>query len=487
MRIATLLLISLSIILAGCDSVQDGDKTTQAEIDERSFPSDDHLSSSDVVMRLTQADGAQKLMEQKSAITNFDDSYLIIQVSEHETYQIMDGFGFALTGGSAEHLNRMNTSARAKLLQELFGKSEDNLHLSFLRISIGASDLDAEPFSYADTKGNIPDPELNTFSLAKDEETLIPIIKEILQINPDIKLMASPWSAPVWMKSNKQTKGGSLLPIYYKTYANYLIKYLHAMAEHGIKIDFITVQNEPLHDGNNPSMHMVAVEQAAFIGGFLGPALERAGLTTKVLAYDHNVDRTDYPLTVFADSVANSYLYGSAYHLYGGQISDLTEVHYQHPNKHIYFTEQWYGAPGNFAMDLKWHIREVIIGATRNWSRGIIEWNLSSNPSLTPHTNGGCDQCLGAITLDGDEVTRNAGYYVIGHISSFVPPESQRISSTYNQDLPNVAFRTPENEIVLLMLNDTDEDQAFSVSHKNAQFSTNLEAGSVATFKWDAK
>lgn len=488
MRVATLLLISLLVITASCDSGQEGDNTRRAgyfKDADTSFQPDDNARRSGVIMKLTLADGSQKLLEQKSAISAYDDSNQIIQVSELETYQIMDGFGFAMTGGSAGHLNAMNASSRAKLLQELFGNGEDDLHLSFLRISIGASDLDAEPFSYADTKGNVPDPELNSFIIAKDEENLIPILKEILQINPDIKLMASPWSPPVWMKSNTQTIGGFLLTKYYEAYANYFVKYIKAMSDHGININFISVQNEPLHDGNNPSMHMTAEEQVAFIGGFLGPAFKKAGIDTKILAYDHNVDRIDYPLTVLSDSIANSYIQGSAYHLYGGQISDLTEVHLQHPDKDIYFTEQWYGAPGNFAVDLRWHIREVIIGATRNWSHGIIEWNLSSNPSLKPHTNGGCDQCLGAITINGDEVTRNAGYYVVGHASSFVPPGSQRISSTFHPNLPNVAFLTPENEIVLLILNDTDDAQMFSVNHKSAQFSGNLEAGSVATFKWE--
>lgn len=487
MRIATLLLISSFVFTLSCDRNQDSDNTRQTEYSKDTYTSsqsDDDSIGSDVVMSLTLADGSQRLMEQKSAIYDFDDTKKIIHLSERETYQKMDGFGFAITGGSAQHLNTMNPSARANLLQELFGSGDADLKLSFLRISIGASDLDAEPFSYADTEGNVPDPDLNSFTLAKDEETLIPIVREILQINPDIKLMASPWSAPVWMKSNNKTIGGSLLPEYYDVYANYFVKYIKEMSDYGINIDFITIQNEPLHDGNNPSMHMTAEEQAAFIGSYLGPAFTAAGITTRVLAYDHNVDRIDYPLTVLGDSVAHSYIHGSAYHLYGGQISDLTDVHFQYPDKGIYFTEQWYGSPGDFSANLQWHIREVVIGSIRNWSKGVIEWNLSSNSALEPHTDGGCDQCLGAITIDGDKVIRNAGYYVIGHISSFVPPGSHRISSTYYQNFPNVAFSTPENDIVLLVLNDTDDTQVVSVNHSEAQFSVRLKSGSVATFKW---
>ncbi len=476
----TVLLFLLFTLIVRCTNGQMIDHTRQAEYFEEGnislFPS----KSSKVAITLTLADGSQKFVSQEPAILGYNDSSLVIHVSEQEAFQSMDGFGFALTGGSAIHLNSMSSSARKELLQELFGQSPGELNFSFIRVSIGASDLDQTPFSYVDAQ----DYDLDSFSLTRDKQNMIPIIKEILEINPDLKIMASPWSPPIWMKSNNSSIGGSLLPIYYSSYASYFVRYIKAMKQEGINIEFISIQNEPLHDGNNPSLYMPADEQAAFIKKGLGPRFEQEGIETKVLIYDHNVDRIDYPISILDDDEANKYVYGSAFHLYAGDISDISEVHSLHPDKHIYFTEQWYGAHGNFSEDLKWHIREVIIGSVRNWSKGVIEWNLTSSSSLEPHTDGGCNQCLGAITVDGDEVIRNAGYYVMGHVSSFVPPGSKRINSTYYQSLPNVAFRTPENDIVLLVLNDTEDVQQIGVNQQETKFSVNLKSGSVATFKW---
>ena len=433
---------------------------------------------------LTLANQTQKLAKQESYVTTYNSNLKTIEIDTNSQLQTMDGFGFALTGGSALHINSMSISARKGLLDELFAATPKGIGLSFIRVSLGASDLDASPFSYADTPNDEPDLELNSFSIAKDQENLIPVLKEILAINPDVKIMASPWSPPVWMKTNQSSKGGQLATAYYEVYAQYFVRYIQAMQSEGINIEFITIQNEPLHPGNNPSLSMSASEQAKFLGENRGPAFEAEGIDTKILLYDHNPDRIDYPLEVLKDTKANKYAYGSAFHLYAGQVSALSQVYSQFPDKHIYFTEQWYGAPGNFSNDLRWHTREVIVGATRNWSRSIIEWNLTSNPQLEPHTDGGCDKCLGAITLDGDKIIRNAGYYIIGHISSFVAANSKRINSNFFNELPNVAFINPKGQKTLIVLNDSDNSQEFSVSEGEIQFSATLDAGAVATFYW---
>jgi glucosylceramidase len=257
------------------------------------------------------------------------------------------------------------------------------------------------------------------------------------------------------------------------------------MEQEGIPIESMSVQNEPLHPGNNPSMSMSAEEQLEFIKTALGPKFEELGIDTKIILYDHNADRPEYPLTILADDDAYKYVDGSGFHLYGGDISALSQVRNAYPDKNIYFTEQWYGAPGNFAEDLKWHIRELVIGATRNWSKNLIEWNLTSAPDLQPRTDGGCTQCLGGITISGDAITRNAGYYVIAHASKFVRPESQRIESNYSNEVPNVAFRTPDNQIVLILLNNSEEIKDVNIVQNEVVFSTVLDPGSVATYVWD--
>jgi glucosylceramidase len=413
-------------------------------------------------------------------------SQLTIQIKPETSYQEMDGFGFTLSQGSAIHLLGMSESARRILLNELFGKEGNQITISYLRLAVAASDLNERPFSYNDLEDSLAiDLELEKFDLGPDRDDMIPVLKEILAINPEIKLMASPWSPPKWMKDNRDTRGGSLLEEYESVYAQYLVKYIQAMNAEGIKIDALTIQNEPLHPGNNPSLLMLPEQQARFIGVHLGPAFREAGIKTKIIIYDHNADRPDYPITVLQDSLANPFIDGSAFHLYGGEIEALSEVHQAFPDKHIYFTEQWIGAPGNLTGDLPWHIKNLIIGATRNWAKTVLEWNLTSNPTLTPFTDrGGCDRCLGAVTIDGDSVTRNPAYYVIAHASKFVLPGSIRIDSSEVEGLPNIAFQRPDGNLVLIVLNEGKEPKTFSTRLGEKTFQASLNPGAVGTFVW---
>ncbi len=404
--------------------------------------------------------------------------FATIEIDSTTKFQAMDGFGFTLTGGSAMHLANMQAEKRSALLKELFDFSGENIGISYLRLSLGASDLDANVFSYCDEK----DPSLSKFSIAKDKEFLIPILKEILAINPDIKLLASPWSPPVWMKTNGSSIGGSLKPEFYATYANYFVKYIRAMEAEGIVIDAITVQNEPLHPGNNPSLLMPANEQAAFVKKNLGPLFELEKIKTKIIIYDHNADKPEYPITILDDAEAKKYIDGSAFHLYGGEINALSLVHKAHPDKNLYFTEQWIGAPGDFANDLKWHINQLVIGASRNWCKTVLEWNLAANKELQPHTDGGCTECLGALTIDGDAVVRNPAYYIIAHASKFVRPQSVRIESSLPDDLQNVAFKTPEGKIVLIVINNSKGDKSFNIKQGEKIFTSTLVSGAVGTY-----
>lgn len=411
------------------------------------------------------------------------DSLLSIDIDDDQRYQTIDGFGFTLTGGSAHHLIGMSTDSRHELLHELFGTDGANIGISYLRVSIGASDLNAFPFSYNDLPEGETDPEMEKFDLGPDREDVIPILKEILAINPDILIMGSPWSPPKWMKTNNDTRGGRLKPEWYPAYAKYFVKYIQQMQAEGIRIDAVTVQNEPLHPGNNPSLLMLAEEMAAFVKNHLGPAFEQAGLTTKIIVYDHNCDRPDYPISILDDPEAKKYVTGSAFHLYGGTIDALTTVHEKHPDRELHFTEQWMGAPGKLSEDMPYHVKHLTIGATRNWSRTVLEWNLANGPDHKPHTDrGGCDRCLGGVTIAGDSVTRNPAYYVVAHSAKFVRPGSVRIASNELEELPNVAFRTPNGKIALIVLNDTEKDQTFYVKSKNQHFTSTLRSGAVATY-----
>ncbi|ERM81545.1 hypothetical protein P872_09675 [Rhodonellum psychrophilum GCM71 = DSM 17998] len=408
-----------------------------------------------------------------------------IQINEDIGYQEMDGFGFTLSQGSALHLLGMSKEARKAILEELFGRDGKNIGISYLRLSIAASDLNEYPFSYHDLAEGETDPEMSRFDLGPDREDVLPILKQIMSINPDIKLMGSPWSPPAWMKDNKDTRGGKLLPENYDAYALYFVKYIQQMAEEGFVIDAITVQNEPLHPGNNPSLLMEAEEQREFIKSHLGPAFEKNGINTKIIVYDHNADRPDYPITILDDPEAKKYVDGSAFHLYGGSIEALSEVHKAHPDKNIYFTEQWIGSPGNLPEDLVWHTKNLIIGAPRNWARTVLEWNLTSAPDLKPFTDrGGCSLCLGAITIDDDSVIRNPAYYIIAHASKFVLPGSLRIDSNEPEGLANVAFRNTDGTLVLIVLNTSKSAMDFQIQEGEKISKINLGAGAVGTFYW---
>ncbi len=430
---------------------------------------------------LTRAD-ATALLQQQPAITfsKLSNNYSTINVDSTTAYQAIDGFGYTLTGGSASVINTLDATAKNNLLQELFGNQPNSIGVNFLRISIGASDLNASVFSYDDVAA---DTTLSQFSLAKDETDLIPLLKQIIAINPNIKILATPWSAPVWMKDNNNSVGGSLLPKYYTLYASYFVKYIEAMKNEGLTIYAITPQNEPLNPGNNPSMEMSADEESSFIENNLGPAFKAAALNTKIICYDHNCDKPDYAETVLANDATNNYVDGSAFHLYAGDISALSAVHDLYPSKNLYFTEQYTSSTGSFSGDFLWHLQNVVIGSINNWSRTALEWNLANDANYEPHTNGGCDVCKGALTISGS-VTRNVGYYIIAQIAKFVPAGSVRIASSSVNGLYNVAFKTPAGKKVLLVLNSGSSAINFNIQYKNNYAATLLPAGAAATYVW---
>ena len=257
------------------------------------------------------------------------------------------------------------------------------------------------------------------------------------------------------------------------------------MRKQSILIDALTVQNEPLHPGNNPSLMMLAPDQADFVKNHLGPIFHQSKINTKIIIYDHNADKPEYPISILNDPEAKKYINGSAFHMYGGKIEALSKVHEAYPDKNIYFTEQWIGAPGNLAGDLKWHIETLIIGATRNWARTVLEWNLASDAEYKPYTDrGGCKTCLGAVTIDGNQFTRNPAYYIIAHAAKFVRPGSVRIQSTVAYHLPNVAFRTQDGKTVLIVLNTAADSQTTNIISQNKKATITLAAGAVATIIW---
>lgn len=443
-------------------------------------------TNSDVSSWLTSSDRSSLLKKETTALTfsTTANSYPIINVDSTQSYQQVDGFGYTLTQGSAYVINQMTTSLKTALLNELFGSTDNSIGISYLRIGIGATDLSSTVFSYDDMPVGQTDLLLTNFSINADND-VVSLLKEILLINPSLKIIAVPWSAPVWMKDNNSTIGGNLNTAYYDVYAKYFVKYIQAMQVQGITINAITPQNEPLNPNNNPSLSMTAAQQADFIKNNLGPAFTAASITTKIITYDHNCDRPDYPLAVLNDAAANAYVDGSAFHLYAGDISALSQLHTAFPTKNVYFTEQYTASSGSFAVDLAWHLKNVIIGSMRNWSKVALEWNLANDPSFGPHTPGGCTTCLGALTINSSAgTTRNVGYYIVAHASKFVPAGSTRISSDNSGTFTTAAFLRPDGKKVLIVLNEGSTTQSFNLKFKNKWVTPSIPGGSVATYTW---
>ena len=435
-----------------------------------------------------------------------------IIIDDSHLMQTIDGFGFALTGGSAELLMKMSQGTRSEILKELFGTDGKNIGVSYLRLSIGASDLNSFVFSYNDLKEGETDYELKKFSLAQDYKDVVSVMKEILALNPDIKILSSPWSAPAWMKTNNDVRGGRLKRECYGVYALYFMKYIQAMKKEGIEIDAITIQNEPVNSRNTPSMTWFENEQADFIKNNLGPAFEKAAIRTKIILFDHNGDRPDFPLSLLNDPDVAKYSDGSGFHNYAGDIaSAMNLVHTARPDKNLYFTEQMVTEkPGSPEINIVNPVKNLVIRTTGNWSRNVILWNLAADPLNDPHTgNGGCPMCQGAITIDGDAVTKNIAWYTIAHASKFVRPGSVHIASTNRGDksvglyedeqrpgafrttlienteiLPNVAFKTPDGRIVLIVINDTFSVNSFRIQWNGKFAAVRLNSGAAGTFVW---
>jgi len=410
-----------------------------------------------------------------------------IEVDPGRAYQEMVGFGAALTDASAWLMwHKLSPARRDSLLRDLFGP-EPGAGFSFVRLDMGASDFALRQYSYDDVPPGDSDPTLSHFSIAPDTAETIPILKRALEINPRLAIMASPWSAPGWMKTTGSMIKGTLRPEAYDPYAEYFRRFIDAYAARGIPIYAITVQNEPHYEpADYPGMRLDPPARARFVGEHLGPLFARAGIRTRILDWDHNWDEPQSPLAVLADSTARRFVSGVAWHCYAGDVAAQGRVHEAYPDKDAYFTEcsggDW--AP-KFADNLAWMVANLIVGSTRNWSRGVLMWNLALDENHGPHT-GGCGNCRGVVTIDSrtGTITRNEEYYALAHASRFVRAGARRIESTMLPRLDNVAFRNPDGSRVLVVLNADSSARTFAVRERGRSFSYTLAPGAVVTFRW---
>jgi glucosylceramidase len=410
-----------------------------------------------------------------------------IEVDTARAFQSMLGFGAAFSDATVWLMrHRMSDAAREALLQDLFGR--DGVGFSFARLPMGGSDFSLRHYTYDDVPAGETDPTLARFSIDADRADRLPVLRRALDINPDLFLVASPWSAPAWMKTTGSLVKGTLRPETYDAFAGYFVKFVRAYAAVGVPVRAVTIQNEPHFEPDDyPGMRLEPPARAAIVGRHLGPAFARAGLATQIWEWDHNWDQPQSPLAVLADSAARRFVQGVAWHCYGGDVAAQSTVHDAHPDKDVYFTECAGGAwAPNFADNLKWNVATLVIGATRNWARGVAMWNLALDARGGPHL-GGCGNCRGVVTIDSatGAVTRNVEYYALGHASKFVRPGAARVaSSTDVQGLATVAFRNPDRSVALIVLNAAPAERTFAVRTGGRAFTYTLSAGAVATFVW---
>ncbi len=412
-----------------------------------------------------------------------------INIDPSIQYQEIVGFGASITDASAWLIqNKMSADQRAALLQELFGGTP-GLGLSFTRLTIGASDFSRTHYSFNDMPTGQTDPTLARFSIDANRAEVLPLVKSALALNPNLRVMASPWSAPGWMKTTDSLIKGSLRPEAYEAFSEYMLRYIEAYAGESVPIYAITLQNEPhFEPGDYPGMRIEPAARAQLIGQYIGPKIAQRSPKTRILDWDHNWDEPNSPLTVLADSIANSYVNGVAWHCYAGDVSAQTTVRNAYPDKDVYFTECSGGAwESSWGDGLTWLTRNLIIGSTRGWAKGVLLWNLALDENHGPHL-GGCGNCRGVVTINSTSgtVTRNAEYYALAHASRFVRPGAHRIdSNSLAEQLDTVAFKNADdNSLVLIAANSTPKTQHFSVHSGKQNFQYELPPKSVATFTW---
>ena len=495
MNIKSLLksLLSLPVVLVACGS----DTPADQPID----PGTGGETKGDVAIYVTTNNRSQDFAKKTADFSEKSNmSPTTVTLDPTVRYQSMDGFGAAITGSTCYNLLKMTAENRAKFLKGTFS-NEEGMGYSYVRISIGCSDFSLSEYSCCDTPG------IANFALQNEEtQYVIPVLKEILAINPSLKILGSPWTPPRWMKVNNlidlapynSWTSGQLNPIYYQDYATYFVKWVQAFQAQGISIYAVTPQNEPLNRGNSASLFMGWKEEQAFVRDALGPKFKLAALSTKIYAFDHNynydnvADQNDYPLKMYDDETAAAFLAGAAYHNYGGDRAELNDVYGKRPDKELIFTETSIGMWNdgrNLSTRLMDDMEDVALGTVNNWCKAVMVWNLMLDTERGPNREGGCTTCYGAVDIsksDYKTITRNSHYYIIGHLSSVVKPGAVRIGTKGYSATGIIysAFENTDGTYAFVLLNNTTQAKTITLNDGNHHFAYEVPAKAVASYRW---
>lgn len=497
---AKTLLMALSCIsLSACMSCSDSNDNPGGE---ENNPPQEEVPTGDVSMYITTSNRSFDLTLKTVEFSEKDNmSPTSITLDPSTRYQTIDGFGAAITGSTSYNLSLMPADKRKAFLEETF--SPDKYGFSYVRVSIGCSDFSLSDYTCCDKEG------IENFALTTEEtKYVIPVLKEILAINPGLKIMGTPWTAPKWMKVKSLSErvpydswtSGQLNPDYYQDYATYFVKWIQAFKQEGVNIYSITPQNEPLNRGNSASMYMGWEEQRDFVKTALGPALQQAGLgDVKIYAFDHNynyddiADQQKYPLKIYEDAEASKYFAGAAYHNYGGNRSELLNIHSAAPAKELVFSEASIGewnSGRDLTKSLLRDLEDLALGTVNNWCRGSIVWNLMLDSDQGPHGGAGaCATCYGAVDVDNETysiITRNSHYYVMAHMGAVVKPGAVRIKSEgYTRNgLTYAAFENTDGTYAMVVGNNNAEKLNLTISDGTHHFTYEVPANSIVSYRW---
>lgn len=497
MRIVNnVLFIGIAAALLGCNTPVDNPKDD---------PTNEPIPQRDVMTYVTTADGTMGFVAiGKDYAEGLNMSpERTLKLNPNVRYQEFDGFGAAITGAAAFNLMQMPAERRQKLLVETFSP-EKGMGYGYVRVPIGGSDFNSRSnydYTCCDTKG------IENFALTTDElDYIIPVLKEILAINPGLKVMGTPWSCPIWMKVDdirskapytgpNKWVGGYLNPDYYQDYAMYFVKWIKAFEAAGINITSVTPQNEPLNWGNSMSLYMPWDQERDFIKLALGPVFKREGINAKIICFDHNYnydgkkDQQEYPIKIYADPEASQYIDGAAYHSYGGSPTELDNIHKQAPEKNLYFTEQSIGTWNyqSFGQSLMSEMKNTCIGTVTRWCKAVIVWNFMLDENGGPHGGpGACATCYGAVDISSKDYTtlnKRSHYYVIGHLSKALKAGSTRIGTSgyMPTGLSVVASENLDGTYGLVLFNENAEGLTFIIEHNGKHFEIKLPAESITS------
>ncbi|MEO6522914.1 MAG: glycoside hydrolase family 30 beta sandwich domain-containing protein [Mucilaginibacter sp.] len=455
-----------------------------------------------IIVYTTLADGSKKLL--KEANINYNTTIttnpvITVTTDASHQYQTMDGIGLALTGSAAYTLKTSIPSAtnRATLFTELFTTSGINLNV--LRITIGCSDFSTTPYTYDDMPAGQTNGSLSNFNLLVQDDVnyVIPILKEILAINPNIYIIATPWSPPAWMKRSGTLNGTSssladstqngILTGYYSVYAKYLVKYLQGMEAQGIHINAITPQNEPRTlSSNYPTTYLGPSSEASFVTTYLKPEIDNAGLSTKILCGDNNWSGSSYHTSFMQNGNARAAVAGTAYHGYGGTPDVMTTMHNLYPTKEVHYTEFSGNVNDSFSSVLASMAANDICESAGNWAQTIVDWNLALDGSSLPNIKGSSSSRPVMVITSAGAITRNADYYVLGHAAKTMRVGAKRINTTdiTSSSISNVGFINPDGWKTLVVTNTGTTAKAVDVKLGTQKFTYTIAAKAVNTFNW---